>query len=229
MTSDSPGSRYGDLVIDILLGVVAVVVGLLFCFGGQFLMRLVIPIWGAFAGFSFGAGLVAGLADEHFLGSVLGWVIGLVFAVIFGVFAYLYYAVAVVLAMGAIGFALGSALMVALGVTWSWVIVFVAMAVAVLLAIAAVMIDMPMIVLIVFSAMGGAAVAVVGLMLMFGAINSADFTGSGVLSHVHDDWWWYVLYLFLAILGVLGQSRDRAALSRGMSESWAGSARHSAA
>ena len=118
---------------DIILGLVAVVAGLVFCFGGYLVMRMVFPIWGAFAGFAFGAGLVSGLADERFLGSVLGWVLGIVFGLVFAIFAYLYYAVAVVLAMGAIGFALGSALMVALGVTWDWVIVFVAMALALVL------------------------------------------------------------------------------------------------
>ena len=82
-------------------------------FAGQFVLRLVIPIWGFFAGFAFGAGLVAELADERFLGTVLGWVLGLVFALVFAVFAYLYFYVAVTLAMAAFGFAIGSGLVVA--------------------------------------------------------------------------------------------------------------------
>ena len=84
---------------DILLGLLAIVAGGAMLFAGQFVLRLVIPIWGFFAGFAFGAGLVAGFADERFLGTVLGWVLGLVFAVVFAVLAYLYYYVAVVLAM----------------------------------------------------------------------------------------------------------------------------------
>lgn len=208
---------------DIILGLVAVVAGLVFCFGGYLVMRLVFPIWGAFAGFAFGAGLVSGLADERFLGSVLGWVLGIVFGLIFAIFAYLYYAVAVVLAMGAIGFALGSALMVALGVTWDWVIVFVAMALALVLAVLAVVTDMPSIVLVVLSAMGGAAVAVAGLMLMFGSIDSIDFGNAGVIGQVRDDWWWYALYLVLAIAGILAQSRGVSAMKLGMREQWASS------
>ena len=68
---------------------------------GQFVLRLVIPIWGFFAGFAFGAGMVSAFADEHFLGTVLGWVLGLVFALIFAILAYVHYYFAVVLAMGA--------------------------------------------------------------------------------------------------------------------------------
>ena len=92
-------------------------------------LRIALPIWGFFAGFAFGAGLVAELADERFLGTVLGWVLGLVFALIFAVFAYRYYAVAVVLAMAAFGVAIGSGLVVALGIDWNWVAVLVGVAI----------------------------------------------------------------------------------------------------
>ena len=61
---------------DILIGIFALIVGLVFCFSGYFAMRVVIPIWGAFAGFMFGAGLVDNFTDEGFLASVLGWVVG---------------------------------------------------------------------------------------------------------------------------------------------------------
>ena len=107
-------------------------------FAGQFVLRIVIPIWGFFAGFAFGAGLWAGLADERFLGTVLGWVTGLVFALIFAVFAYLYYAVAVILAMGAFGFAIGAGLVVALGIDWNWVAVLVGLAVGAVLGVVSV-------------------------------------------------------------------------------------------
>ena len=84
---------------DIVLGLLAIIAGGVMLFAGQLVLRFVIPIWGFFAGFAFGAGLVAELADERFLGTVLGWILGLVFAVVFAVLAYLFYAVAVILAM----------------------------------------------------------------------------------------------------------------------------------
>ena len=83
-TSDIPDLRprppYIALMADILLGLLAIGAGGAMLLAGQFVLRLVFPIWGFFAGFAFGAGLVAEFADEHFLGSVLGWVLGLVFA-----------------------------------------------------------------------------------------------------------------------------------------------------
>src|SRR5262245_6799241 len=119
---------------DILFGLLAIGAGAAMLFSGQFVLRLVLPIWGFFVGFAFGAGLVAEFADEHFLGTVLGWVLGFVFALIFAIFAYLYFYVAVVIAMAAFGFAIGSGLVVALGIDWSWVAVLVGLIVGAVIA-----------------------------------------------------------------------------------------------
>src|SRR3954464_5551830 len=141
---------------DIILGVLAIVAGGAMLVAGQLVLRLVIPIWGFFAGFAFGAGIVASFADEHFLGTVLGWALGLVFALIFAVFAYLYYYVAIVIAMGAFGFAIGSGLVVALGIDWNWVAVTVGLVVGLAIGLVSVFANMPMIVLVVFGSIAGA-------------------------------------------------------------------------
>ncbi len=48
---------------DILFGTLAVLIGAVFCFRGYFAMRIIIPIWGAFAGFVLGAGVVTAGGD----------------------------------------------------------------------------------------------------------------------------------------------------------------------
>ena len=138
---------------DIVVGVLAILTGAVFCFRGYLAMRIIIPLWGAFAGFMLGAGIVSGA--DGFLGSALGWIVGIALAVVFGLLAYLYYEVAVVIGMLAIGFTLGTSLMVALGVTWSWVIVLAGLALAVVLAFVALVADLPMALLTVLTAHGG--------------------------------------------------------------------------
>ena len=160
---------------DILLGILAIVAGGVMLFAGQFVLRLVLPIWGFFAGFAFGAGLFAELANESFLGTALGWVSGFVFALIFAVLAYLYYAVAVILAMAAFGYVIGAGLIVALGIDWSWVAVLLGVVVGAIFGIVSVVGNMPMIVLAVASSIAGAVSVVAGLMLLVGTLNSADF------------------------------------------------------
>ena len=179
-----------------------------------------LPVWGFFAGFAFGAGLVAELADERFLGTVLGWVLGLVFALIFAVFAYLYFAVAVIIAMAAFGFAIGSGLVVALGIDWNWVAVLVGVAVGAIVGLASVFGNMPMIVLVVISSVAGAIGVVAGLMLLVGSLDSADFTHGAFTDKVQDSWGWYLTLLVLAFAGIAIQARQRTLMRRSVNEVW---------
>jgi len=205
---------------DILLGILAIVAGAAMLFAGQLVLRLVIPIWGFFAGFAFGAGLVADLSDERFLGTVLGWVLGLVFALIFAIFAYLYYAVAVVLVMATFGFAIGSGLVVAIGIDWNWVAVLVGLVVGAVLGILAIVTNMPMIVLVIFSSIAGAVGVVGGLMLLFGSLNSSDFTRGTFTDTVKDSWGWYLLLVVLAVFGIVVQARQQIAMRRSIHDVW---------
>ena len=205
---------------DILLGLLAIIAGGVMLFAGQFVLRLVIPIWGFFAGFAFGAGLVADLADERFLGTVLGWVLGLAFAVVFAVLAYLYYYVAIILAMAAFGFAIGSGLVVALGVDWNWVAVLAGAVVGAILGLLSIFVDMPAIVLVVFSSFAGAVAVVGGLMLLVGSLNSADFTRGDFTDTVENGWAWSLVLLVLAFVGIVIQALQRAVLRRTIHETW---------
>ena len=205
---------------DILLGLLAIIAGGAMLFAGQFVLRLVIPVWGFFAGFAFGAGLVADLADERFLGTVLGWVLGLAFAVVFAVLAYLYYYVAIILAMVAFGFAIGSGLVVALGVDWNWVAVLAGTVVGAILGLLSIFVDMPAIVLVVFSSFAGAVGVVGGLMLLVGSLNSADFTRGDFTDTVENGWAWSLVLLVLAFVGIVIQALQRAVLRRTIHETW---------
>lgn len=206
---------------DILVGIFALIVGLVFCFSGYFAMRVVIPIWGAFTGFMLGAGLVDNFTDEGFLTSALGWVVGLALALVFALLAYVYYEIWVVIAMAAIGFALGSTVLVALGVSWSWLIVFVGLALGVLLAILAVVADLPMVLLTVLSALAGASAATTGIMLIFGALSLSDFDSTATTERLNDDWWWLAIYAGLAIAGIVVQVRSATRLGASMRAAWA--------
>jgi len=205
---------------DILLGLLAILAGGVMLFAGQFVLRFVFPIWGFFAGFAFGAGLFAALADERVLGTALGWVSGFVFALIFAVFAYLYYAVAVILAMAAFGFAIGSGLVVALGIDWNWIAVLAGLAVGAVLGLASVVGNMPMIVLALVSSIAGAVSMVAGLMLLVGSLNSADFTQGTFTDAVSASWVWSLTLLVLAVVGFVAQTRTRVNRSRTINEAW---------
>jgi hypothetical protein len=205
---------------DIVLGVLAIIAGGALLVAGQFVLRFMIPIWGFFAGFAFGAGIVAGFADEHVLGTVLGWVLGLVFAVVFAVLAYLYYYVAIVLVMGSAGFAIGSGIVVALGISWNWVAVLLGLAVGLVLGLLAVFTNLPMIVLVVVGSVAGAVGVTGGLMLLVGSLDSADFSRGDFSDSISNSFGWSLLLLVLALGGIAVQAMQRALVSRSIQQTW---------
>ena len=205
---------------DILLGILAIIAGIAMLVAGQFVLRLMIPIWGFFAGFAFGAGLVADLADERFLGTVLGWVLGLVFALVFAILAYFYYYVAIVIAMGAAGFAIGSGIVVALGIDWNWVAVLVGLVLGILVGLVSVFADIPMVMLVVIGSIAGAVGVVGGLMLLFGSLNTADFSRGDFTDTVSNNFLWWLLFVVLVIGGVVIQIRQRAIMRQSVREVW---------
>ena len=205
---------------DIILGLLAIIAGGAMLVAGQFVLRLIIPIWGFFAGFAVGAGLVADLGNDRFLGTVLGWVLGLVLALVFAVFAYFYYYVAIVLAMGAAGFAIGSGIVVALGISWNWVAVLVGLVVGLLVGLVSVLTNVPMIMLVFIGSIAGAVGVTGGIMLLVGSLNSADFSRGDFTDTVSNSFGWSLLLLVLAIGGILIQARQRAVMRQSIHEVW---------
>ena len=205
---------------DALVGALAIVVGLLLCFRGYAALRVVIAVWGSFTGFFLGAGLVARFADEAFLGSLLAWIVGIVVAIAFGLIAYLYYAISVVIGMAAIGFALGTTAMVALGVSWSWILVLVGIVAGVLLAILAIVGDLPMLILAVLGAFAGAGTTLVGLLLLFGVLDGPDLAEPATTQTVELGWLWTAAYVVLAITGLVIQLRSVEARRGTLREAW---------
>ena len=170
-------------------------------------MRFVIAIWGAFAGLNLGAALVSAISGDAFLVTALGWIVGIVLALVFSMLAYLYYTVAVVLAMASAGFLLGAGAMVAAGATWNWAVILVGVIIGIVLAVLTLAVDLPAVLLVVLSVLGGAVAIIGGVMLLVGTLNSEDFNQATLMQSVKAEWWWYAVYVALVIVGVVTQTR----------------------
>ena len=192
---------------DIVVGILAIVIGAIFCFRGLVAMRFVIAIWGAFAGLNLGAGLVSAINGDEYLATPLGWVVGIFFALAFSVLAYMYYTVAVVLTMASVGFILGAGVMVAFGVSWNWVVILVGVLIGLGLAVLTLTMDLPAVLLVVLSVLAGAVAVVGGAMLLVDTLNTADFDQATLTENANTGWWWYALYVVLVILGAVTQIR----------------------
>lgn len=209
---------------DIVLGVLALLIGLLLCFRGRSAMRMLLAVWGAFVGFGLGATVVASLTGQGFLTTVSGWVMAILLALVFAALAYAFFALAVILAFASMGFVLGQTLSAALGLSEPWAITAVGVAGGLVLALLAILTNLPDLVLIIVSAVVGASVAVSGLMLLVDVIDVESFAESRV--PLVDQPAWYLGQLVLAVIGIVVQLRGSRRQRMGsVRRSWAAPAR----
>ncbi|ROR72375.1 DUF4203 domain-containing protein [Bogoriella caseilytica] len=208
---------------DVVVGVLALLVGLLLALRGNSAMRVLLALWGAFVGFNLGAALVAAFTDQGYLDSAAGWIAAIVLALVAAGLAYLFFALAVVLAFASMGFVLGQTVGSALGAESPWALIIAGVVGGALLGVLAIVTNLPELVLIVVSAFAGASVAITGLMLLLDAV---DLDGVTEARLVADQPAWFVGQLVLAVVGIVVQVRH--ARRRRMSSvrrTWAGQGR----
>jgi hypothetical protein len=83
--------------------------------------------------------------------------------------------------------------------------------------------DLPTILLSVLTAMAGAATATAGLMLLTGALDAADLDEQTVIDQFETNTGWWVLYVALAVAGVVVQARWLDSMRRPIRQEWAAS------
>lgn len=209
---------------EILVGLLAILVGVTFCFSGNTMMRILFPFIGFFTGFSVGAGAIAAIGGDGFLGTVFGWVVGLFVGLLFAVLAYFFYAFAIVLAFAGFGFSMTAALLSLLNMDWNWLVVILGTLVGIVFGVFAIVSSMPLIVLVIATSFFGSAVVLYGLMLVFNAASFGDFSNGTVMQIIRDRFGMYLLWVGLAIAGAMSQSQKLATEAKEMQKLWNSSA-----
>ncbi len=157
-----------------LLGLAAIVVGALIAAYGTRGFFILLPLFGFVVGFTLGAQVVANLFGDGMLATVTGWLLGFIVGLVFGALAGLWWWAAVVILMGAVGYEIGSGLLIAIGLDPGLLTAAAGLALAVVLAVAAVVLDAPTVLVALVTAFGGAAYVVGGFYLVFHQITVAE-------------------------------------------------------
>lgn len=199
---------------DVLVGLLAVAVGLLVAFVGYRALRTVIALLGAVFGLGVGGAIGAGFPLEGTMAVAVTWIVAVLAALLFGWLAYAFYQVAVLLGLASIGFSIGAGLMVALGLRGDWL---VGALVAVVLVVIGMIGDLPAVLLIILTGLAGANLAITGVMLVAGVVD-LGYLNAGGSDAVAVGWWWGVAGLVLAVIAIGSQlrslNRSRAAAMR---------------
>jgi hypothetical protein len=197
------------MLATITLALLAVLLGLAFCFAGYRFFLVMLPIWGFFGGFWIGAYAISLILGSGFLATTTGFVVGFVVGIIGAVLSYLFYFVGVLIIAGAFGAALGSGIMSALGFDPGLLTTIVAIISGLVAAGLTLVLNIQKYVIIAISAMAGALLVILSGMLLFGQVTVADLQSGGnfVQPIFQGSWFWGLVWLALVIAGVVLQIR----------------------
>jgi hypothetical protein len=155
----------------IVIGLLAIGIGLAWAFYGLKLFTVLLPIWAFFFG------LVAGaqwgqdvFGQSGIFTTVLSWGIGLVFGIVLAAIAFFWYYAAIVILGGAVGYALGIGFFEWLGLGTGIIAVLIALIVGAIFAVGTFVLGVPVVLVMVFSAFSGAAAVVNGVLIFLGQI-----------------------------------------------------------
>ncbi len=193
---------------DFLIGALVLLVGLLFCFVGYRFFRILITIWGFFAGFNLGTAAMTALFTNHpFLQTTTGIVLGLVIGLVFAALAYFFYYFAVVLLGATAGYDLGSGLIGLISTNLNLIAFIVGVAVAVIFVLIILIFNLPKLLIMVFTALGGAVAMIVGLLILLGQakVVNLQFGEAVALVRANANWLWTIVAIALAVVGFLVQ------------------------
>ncbi len=191
------------------IGVIEIGLGLVFCFLGYSAARVVLGLWGAVIGYLAGAVLYMSLSQwlgGGWISAVPEWAFSVVLALVMAWLSFAFYAIGVLLSMGAVGWSLGQ--MAAQGMHLpAWMTIALALVLAAGLVVVGWTMNLPRFLLILITAVVGSAGVLDGVQLIMGNrmpwLDEAFWrqqTNTAVL--------WGVGYLVLMLAGIFFQSRQ---------------------
>ena len=190
---------------DAVIGLIAILVGLLACLAGYAVFRVVLPILGFFVGLGLGAQLAARLLNEPYLSSPLAWIIAIVIGLVVATIAFVWWYVSVALTIGGLGYAIGYGGAVGLGVSDSTTLLVAGVVVAVIFALAALLLRVPIFIVILVTAFWGASALIGGVLILLNRIQPDQLRNGTVDVVIRSSTLWLAVWVGLGIIGVLVQ------------------------
>ena len=191
--------------MQLIIAIVAVLVGAAFCFGGYRFFLLLLPLWGFLVGFNVGTDAVSAIFGDGTFATVTSWAIGFVLALVFAVFSYLWYWLAVALLGGSVGYMLGVSAWGLIGNEQGFVALVIGLIVGAIFAIAVLALNVPKLLVIVLSGLGGAATILAGWFVLTGAIPTDQIHWTTVGHEITKNWFWLIVWAVLAAGGIVTQ------------------------
>ncbi|HMJ79503.1 MAG TPA: DUF4203 domain-containing protein [Candidatus Dormibacteraeota bacterium] len=191
----------------LVIAILALLVGAAFCFGGFRFFLILLPIWAFLVGFNVGTDAISAIFGDGSFATVTSWVVGFVVALVFAVLSYLFYWVAVVLLGAAVGYAIGASAWGLIGNEHGLVAFVIGIICAFALGAVTLFLNVPKYLVVLLSAIGGAATILAGWFLLIGQISSDQVYWTTVGALIKDSWFYLIVFAALAVAGLVVQMR----------------------
>jgi len=193
----------------IVIGLLAIGIGLAWAFYGLKLFTILLPLWAFFFGLIAGAQWGQDVFGQSgIFTTVLSWGIGLVFGVVLAAISFFWYYAAIVILGGAVGYALGIGFFEWLGLGTGFIAIVIALIVGAIFAVGTFVLGVPVVLVMVFSAFSGAAAVVNGVLIFLGQIK-LDTLDTGIFgSLLTNGVVGIVAFLVLGAVALYWQIRD---------------------
>jgi hypothetical protein len=202
-----------------IIGILLVLIGLAVCFFGLRFWFILLPIFGAVTGFYIGARAIQDLFGQGFLSTATSWIVGIILAIGLALLSwFIWYAGAIIMA-AAVGASVFSGILHALFTNpWGVALFIIALIGAIIFAAIALWLNLPIYIVIVNSALGGASLAVAGLLTLMGTVTVTELANGATVAVVDEarfqgaGWLWVLVWIVLAVIGIFFQLQSVAAV-----------------
>ena len=171
----------------IIVGLLAIGIGLAWAFYGLKLFAILLPIWAFFFGLIAGAQWGADIFGQGIFATVLSWGIGLVFGIVLAAISFFWYYAAVVILGGAVGYLLGVGFFDGSASDTGFLVVVVGLIVGAVFAVGTFVLGVPVLLVMVFSAFSGAAAVVNGVLILLGTDQARRRSTQGIFGSLLDQ------------------------------------------
>ncbi len=184
---------------------IALFLGAVILFGGYRLFLILLPIWGFFFGFGLGAHTVTLLFGQEFFATITGWVVGLVVGIVFALLAYFFYAIAIAIIAGSLGYAVGVGFMNLIGLDGGFLVWLVGIALAIVVIFVTFKWNLQKYVIILATSVGGTLVIVGTFMFGLAGLTVVKLAENPVKFAFNDSPFWAIFAIILVVAGVAVQ------------------------
>jgi hypothetical protein len=193
----------------IIIGLLAIGIGLAWAFYGLKLFTVLLPIWAFFFGLLAGAQWGQDLFGQSgIFTTVLSWGLGIVVGLVLAAIAYFWYYAAIVILGGAVGYALGVGVFEYFGFETGPIIVIIGLIVGAIFAIGTFLLGVPVLLVMILSAFSGAAAVVNGVLILLGQIKLETLDTGVFGSLLHQGLLGTIAWIVLGAVALFYQIRD---------------------